>query len=272
MSNSIRQAASEWFVEFRAGEPNEACRKAFHDWLQVSPAHMAAYLEIAALWDASASLDAGAKWSMEGLIEAARADAGNIVPFEATARITQRTGGAQGSKAGVRGFAAIAASVLVSVAIVRLCWIYTQRDIYTTRTGEQRSMILSDGSTVEINARSSIQIHYTKRERRVDLLKGQALFTVAKNKDRPFIVQSNGAQVRAIGTRFDVNQHSNETVVTVLEGTVAITDSAAGASEGASLVAAGEQLTVDPTIPPKKKARPANLATAIAWTQRQLIF
>ena len=174
---------------------------------------------------------------------------------------------------------------------------------YATTTGEQRSLEFTDGSTVELNSRSRIRVRYSEGERAVDLLEGQALFHVAKDPRRPFIVNADGTRVRAVGTRFDVYRKHDGTVVTVVEGRVAVrTDlgaasaeesqptatagagsaalqdgvgvpspsDAAGLSRGPILLSAGEQLVV--TQKEAQKASHPNIASATAWTQREIVF
>jgi transmembrane sensor len=190
----------------------------------------------------------------------------------------------------LRRWLTIAASVLVTVAAAGI-WYYALRGAYATDIGEQRSLRLDDGSTVELNARSRIKVRYTANERHIDLLEGQALFHVAKNKARPFIVQTGDTRVRAVGTRFDVYRKHEGTVVTVIEGQVAVAASAqpdrsagsepapgrrAEVARAGILLAAGEQLTVptrtQATAPVQPKPQPANIAAVTAWTQRRLIF
>jgi transmembrane sensor len=94
--------------------------------------------------------------------------------------------------------------------------------VYSTALGEQRSIQFEDGSTVELNSLSKIRVKYSKQERDVELVEGQALFHVAHDTGRPFIVAVGGTRVRAVGTQFDVYKKSNGTVVTVVEGRVAV--------------------------------------------------
>jgi transmembrane sensor len=101
-------------------------------------------------------------------------------------------------------------------------WHVKRFPTYSTDIGERRSLTLADGSTVDLNARSSIRIEFSNAERRVELLQGQALFQVAKDKHRPFIVRTADTSVRAVGTQFDVYRKSSGTTVTVLEGVVAV--------------------------------------------------
>jgi transmembrane sensor len=119
-----------------------------------------------------------------------------------------------------------AAKLLAFAAILLMAvgsgWFFTTRGLYTTDTGEQLTIALNDGSTVQLNAQSRLRVHYTDQERSIDLIQGQALFKVAKDPNRPFIVRADGTRVRAVGTEFDVYKKTTGTQVTVVEGRVAI--------------------------------------------------
>jgi len=101
-------------------------------------------------------------------------------------------------------------------------WFQLSAPLYATAVGEQRSIELADGSTVSMNSKSKIRVRYSKTERLVDLLEGQALFHVAKDSTHPFIVSACGTRVQAVGTQFDVYERRVGTTVTVLEGRVAV--------------------------------------------------
>ena len=127
---------------------------------------------------------------------------------------------------------AAAAIVLSIVAVV--WWRAEQHPLYVTDIGERRSITLADGSTVDLNARSKLRIDFSQSERRVELLDGQALFQVAKDKNRPFIVASGAATVRAVGTQFDVYRKDSGITVTVLEGRVAVYSTVPAPAQGGS--------------------------------------
>jgi transmembrane sensor len=146
---------------------------------------------------------------------------------------------------------------------------------------------LDDGSTVELNSRSRIRIRFSTAERRVELLSGQALFRVAKDHARPFIVRSDETQVKAVGTQFDVNRKRHATVVTVVEGQVAVSAPAPApasplaaartSSQGPKddeppplLLKAGEQVMLVPHAAPRPIR--TNVSAVTAWTQHQLVF
>jgi transmembrane sensor len=125
--------------------------------------------------------------------------------------------------------------------------------MYVTRIGEQKLIHLADGSTLELNSRSRVRVHFSDAERDVDLLEGQALFRVAKDHARPFIVRSDATLVRAVGTQFDVYRKVSGTTVTVVEGRVAILP--AGLSRETSL-----QVTPEPIRSPGVTSTPSSSA------------
>ncbi|MBL8269636.1 FecR family protein [Steroidobacter sp.] len=282
-SPQIHEQATEWLVEFRTGTPDEAARRAFHAWLMESPAHVEAYLEASALWSVSAQAGAAEQWTEDALIAQAVAEPDNVFahPKLSATPPAQETNRRRG-RSGRFGMAA-AACVLMSIGGALAGWQYFfARAIYSTDVGEQRSFTLSDGSIVNLNARSKIRVHYGDHERLVELVAGQALFTVAKNAQRPFIVRTAAAEVRAVGTQFDVYRKAEGTVVTVVEGRVAVTSATNGAVElagksaspeaasGKMLLSAGERVTVQKNT--LRKQTQLNTQTAVAWTQRQLVF
>jgi transmembrane sensor len=141
--------------------------------------------------------------------------------------------------------------------------------VYSTGIGEQRSLTLADGSMVTLDTRTRIRVRFSAGERDIDLLEGRALFRVAKNDRQPFVVQSDRAAVRAVGTEFDVYRRAASVTVTVLEGRVAVT-SGQGRVD-AVVVPAGEQVAVLGSAQ-VTSATAADVAAATAWTQRRMIF
>jgi transmembrane sensor len=108
--------------------------------------------------------------------------------------------------------AATAAAAAIGVAFVPR---RAARDGLFTEIGQVREIVLTDGSIVSLNTDSGISVEYTGTARNITLIKGEALFEVAKNKNRPFVVSAGGTQVRAVGTAFTVS-HLPERPVQVL--------------------------------------------------------
>jgi transmembrane sensor len=300
------EEASTWFVAFRAREADEASRRDFHDWLKRSPDHVRAYLEIASTY-AEIPTPEGGRTPLD-LIEKARANSDlNVVPL-APGKAADRPPWmlrASGPDSRIanrqrRLPARLAAAVVALVVAAGTGWLYAQRNTYGTTVGEQRSITLADGSIVNLDACSKVRIEFSARERHIELLAGQALFLVAKDAARPFIVSTRNAKVRAVGTQFDVDRMDAGTRVTVIEGRVSVLPDAnergsrahgahdtqqlpspAGTSGGSwaaaprtasdeVLLAAGEQVTI--TRLHVLRVDEPNIAAATAWTQHRLVF
>lgn len=270
--SAIIAEASTWFIEFRAGDVDGDARLRFIEWLRRSPEHIHAYLEISGVWADLPTADPEGKIDIAALIERARS-APDVValpsernpPSAAPPAVKPHTAWRPR-----RAAVALAAVVLFAIAAVVFLESNKYNGVYTTGIGEQRTVQLLDGSTVELNARSTIQVRLTAEQRDVTLLEGQALFRVAKDKQRPFVVQAGDAQVRAVGTEFDVYKKQAATVVTVVEGRVETYDDLNTPGTAAIVLSAGEQLTVLPHVVTKPTR--TDTAVATAWVQKRLIF
>lgn len=268
-NSQILAAASEWLIEFEVGEPDAETRCKFDDWLRQSPEHVRAYLGLLPVWKQGAIAVFSRDQGPEALIAYARTES-NVVHL---------TGGALPGKRSLAHMirqAAMAAAVVLAVLGGLFAWHELRVPTYTTGIGEQHSVLLPDGSTLELNARTKVRIAFTDGQRGIDLLQGQALFRVAADAHRPFVVNIGALRVRAVGTKFDVNRRASGTVVTVVEGRVSILSPSSGGDTDASqtsLLSAGEQVTVsaDPARP-TTRAMATDTAAATAWTQRRLVF
>lgn len=91
-----------------------------------------------------------------------------------------------------------------------------------TGTAEVRSVRLQDGSTVTLAPESAIELEFTPQERRVRLLKGEAFFDVASQRDRPFKVAARSVEASVVGTRFNVHRKDSAVAISVEEGRVLV--------------------------------------------------
>jgi transmembrane sensor len=114
------------------------------------------------------------------------------------------------------------AAVFVGVACAVVFWKTTQPDPYNTAVGENRTITLSDGSTVALGGDTAIDVSVSGSLRAIELKKGEALFTVAKDPTRPFKVRVGDAVIVAVGTAFDVQRDSDRAIVSVTEGRVLV--------------------------------------------------
>ncbi|MFZ1870203.1 MAG: FecR domain-containing protein [Steroidobacteraceae bacterium] len=125
---------------------------------------------------------------------------------------------------------AVALAVCLAAACVA-AWLLIappgQRE-FGTQAGERREITLADGSVMDLSPHTEVAVRYRTRERLIDLEQGEALFHVAKNRDRPFIVESANTRVRAVGTVFRVQRTTRNVCVTVVEGLVAVSEEPRG--------------------------------------------
>lgn len=141
---------------------------------------------------------------------------------------------------------------------------------YTTHVGEIEQVILEDGSRISLNTDSEVRVRYSSSYRHVDLTRGEALFQVAKNKEKPFDVEAGSTTVRAVGTAFSVRLHeagANERVdVVVSEGRIAI-NPPSKETYAAGSVASVRNGRVDATIVANE-----DITSKLSWTTGRLMF
>lgn len=278
LNKQILDEASDWFVDFRVGDVDAAGRERFDYWVRRSPEHIRAYIEIAKLYVDLPAVEAAGAVNVAALINLARAT-GNVVPFETAADVPAKN---DRPRPPVWG-RALAASILVAcIAVGASLWLLPHGyDLYSTQIGERRLITLVDGSTIDLNARSKIRVRLSADAREVELLAGQALFEVAKDKTRPFIVRSDRVVVRAVGTQFDVNCTRKATTVTVIEGRVAVGADSGNVANTPGLPAekavapsvfldAGEQIIF--TDRGRSAPEPAKISAATAWVHHRAVF
>lgn len=148
-----------------------------------------------------------------------------------------------------------------------------EEEVYATNIGETKEVVLSDGSIVTLNTNTRLTVHYTKALRQVTLLKGEALFDVAKNKQRPFTVLARDTQVRAVGTSFTVKLLSQQLVqVLVREGVIEIRRP--DVPEAPPVRLAANNVALAPAKTPISTAPVPNAQVSrnLAWRQGRIAF
>jgi transmembrane sensor len=142
---------------------------------------------------------------------------------------------------------------------------------YVTRVGERRKVRLADGSAVTLNTDSEIRVSFSRDRRDLQLKRGEALFEVARDASRPFVVAAGEASVRAVGTAFNIRLRDRLTEVTVTEGVVAVHDRRSGRSTTAAAkaghVSAGGGMVVAPGAVASINLDSEALRTRLAWRQ-----
>lgn len=181
-----------------------------------------------------------------------------------------------------RWVAAVGA-LIVGAAIWQLSPYRYDRGLYRTDLGEQRAIELPDHSQVVLDARTRLRVRFSADARTVELLEGQAQFSVAKDPSRPFKVEAGARTIVAVGTVFDIAYIDREIQVAMVEGRVAVlprgqdgsasaAKSDAGTSDTSAVeLSAGEGLQVSPDGSAAVLSK-ADLEAATAWRQGKVIF
>jgi transmembrane sensor len=258
----VAQRAAELKENLASGDPRD--RAALDAWLRDSKLHVEAYLDISALDRQIEALDPSCRPDIEAIV----ATAGNIRELQPGALAS--SGAAKRPRRGVWSVAAAIAGItlLAFAGVLGYPGLFTPKQLYTTAVGERRTVTLSDGSTIEMNVDTSLQVKFDEEQRDIDLLSGEAVFKAARDAARPFTVHTRTAHVRALGTEFNVYQR-HSTVVSVLEGRVQVTPMPFQGTTVASLAAGEEAQIRQGRI--EKRAH-ADVAKTAAWRQGRLYF
>ena len=248
-SADIDAAAAAWAARVDRGPLSDEDQAALEAWAAQDPRRAGAYAKALAV---SAHLDRARGLGAD--FAPAAHPAARAATRAADRRRLLATGGmlAAASVVGAVGYGAL-----------------SLRGRVTTGKGDIRRAPLSDGSAVTLNTDTTIRAAFDGRMRRVDLLHGEALFDVAKDPARPFVVVAGDVRARAVGTSFTVRAHADGQVgVIVREGVVEVWRGAEGkpvrlAAEHAVRVAGVGDLR--PTT-----VGAAAVDRAMAWRQGQI--
>lgn len=169
--------------------------------------------------------------------------------------------------------AALACSALLVAVLIR------QPVSQSYQTGLHKQEVqLADGSHVVLNVQTSIKVSYSDQQRLIEFISGQAIFSVAKDQERPFVVDFGQGSVTALGTQFEVYKQSSQTLVSLLEGQVKIKSARSAtpdAQENEMIVVnqnehSVPQISVSDTH--LSKVVQSSLAQIEAWKQDRLVF
>lgn len=146
----------------------------------------------------------------------------------------------------------------------------SQSQQFASRAGELKSVVLADNSTILLSGASAVWVTFRDKERRIDLVRGEALFEVASDRHRPFVVQSGRGTATALGTQFNVHREGDGATVTVVHGRVAVNSTGSEGNLNAVLGPA-TQVKYDGggAMSPVRRV---DLDTVLAWRTGTLIF
>lgn len=253
--------ASEWIARLNADDVSAEERARFEVWRGGHPLHARVYEDLMGTWR---------QFTAAG-------------PFVRAVSFVQSMNEAGAVRTSRRRWTLAAATL--SVVAVLIAGLYIERTSDTrfrTAVGEQATISLPDGSTMELNSNSVARVDYSARSRVISLERGEAFFKVAHNTRRPFWVVGGGSWVRAVGTAFNVDVRSTEVQVTVSEGTVKVgaTEPLLGAAPSddvlaktvASVLTVGQQADLHGAVTTTRKLSTADLARSVAWRDGTVYF
>jgi transmembrane sensor len=244
VEDPLLEEALRWFVLLRDDSPSENDRRAFERWRATDAAHEAAWQRAQAVWERADILKPAF-------------DRGAVVksfPLAVRPQPLKRRRWLQ------------AAAVLAVVAPA--AYLAGRPDLWAdhrTSPGERRTITLGDGSTVELAGGSALSVAFDTTARRVELVDGEAFFTVAPDANRPFIVAAAEGNIRALGTAFNVKRLGETVIVTVTEHRVEV-------STGAHSVEIGQGQQVRYVARTLQAPQPADLRAVEGWRRDRLVF
>ncbi len=211
---SIENEAAEWIVKLDSETPlSDPDRQALTEWLSRSPVHRQELNDLNAFWSNNILTELlvpsgkHRRQSKPGLFSYSSSLARQLWgfnPFIAAATLC------------VLGIA-IALTILALPEPLE-----KTNGIYVTALGQQKTVSLADGSVVQLNTNSQIEVAYGKQYRNIRLLQGEVHFEVSKKPELPFRVYAGTGRVQAVGTAFTVYLRDKAVNVLVTEGRVAL--------------------------------------------------
>lgn len=273
--SAVSEEAAAWLIRLDADAPPAAKDlQALGEWLQRSPAHREELEKLAALWG-----------RLNVLTDLA-------VPL-GSARPAVRTREARTPRQWLWSVGLAAVAIVLAAGAVLLARgpavdpLVATNGLYVTAVGQQKVATLADGSQITLNTNSQARVDYGEGYRQVYLLQGEALFTVAKNKRRPFRVYAGNGRIEALGTAFAVYLNGADIDVTVTEGRVSLASGAAAEvdelMESLGTLHAGQTAVIRSPRPEAelgsigalqavKPIAPEELAQRLAWREGVLVF
>lgn len=255
--DEIDAAAASWDARLRRADAADRDRIAFQTWLLEAPEHQQAHERLqSALFALRAQADLP---ELSALRDAARQ------------RIRR-----QGLRRRITTGFALAAGLVLAVGVglnldhgAETWAVLRGAKIYSTTLNERTQIVLADGSAVTLDSNTRLAARVTSSRRDLTLISGRALFHVAKDPKRPFVVRARDRTVTALGTVFDVGLSPGGLRVTLLEGRVAVRSVRTDAPVR-ELKPRQELVESDPAAAPV--VRTVNLEKATSWVEGQLFF
>ena len=221
VSSAVLDAAIAWQLCLDCGQGNDTERDEFARWYAASDEHARAWLQLGMLDRRFAGATGPARQAL-------------MRSREGVGRNVRKLGRGVAGIALALGLSLILGSHYLPVSY----WLADQR----TATGEQRTIRLSDNTLIRLNTHSALDVRFDDQRRRIILQEGEIFVETGSHEDpRPFIVETNAGQMRALGTRFLVKRREDGTLVSVLQSAVAARPQA---SDNEMILREGQQMLI----------------------------
>jgi len=243
---AAKLSAAEWFAQARCGDTIAAHEQSWLQWID-DAGHQQAYENCELAWELSGELRRSP--AIAALLAAAP-----------TARAKWRVPVWQmGLAASLLAIGVFGWRFVVAPPITQ----------YSTGIGEQRTVALADGSTVFLNTDSDVRVQLSRRVRRIELARGEALFSVSHDPSRPFEVHALQGVTTAVGTQFDVELTRGGAAISVLEGTVTVGGRAAVLAPVAVTAGNGVGYSQEGAV---SELRAAEVNRIQGWRTQRMVF
>lgn len=213
-----------------AAADDRRLREAAERWMDADPRHAVAFAEASLAWEASCRVrvrDEALTANPDAVVRR-RGEGGQVDRL-----ITRRA---------ATGLLAASAVGGIGLGLSRHQGFWADR--HHTGRGQQSETRLADGSSIALNTDTTLDVRLGAGQRTVRLIEGEAMFDIARDARRPFVVDLGDARIQVLGTRFNIRRGREQTELTVTRGLVAVTD-----ANGRSVrVGAGETTLIRPDL------------------------
>lgn len=266
-------SALGWIARLHSEESTREDHEGFALWLAEDPARRSAFDSMLALWDDLGSVRHLPDFDLAEHRPAEPSFPG--VPAGKPSRPAFFPAGAGAPAADHRrwlaGALAVAACLVAALFLWPLLTGEQPAEYFQTATGEQRTITLPDDSRVMLNTATRLRVTYSKGQRRVELLRGEAWFGVRHDPTRPFHVDAGSARVTALGTAFNIYREGGTADITVSEGVVRVTelDVPPGRPAQSETLHVNQQVTAD-----RRGLQPVEVVDVtrrLAWQRGEII-
>jgi len=246
-ASAINTAAAEWVQRRRFWDWTDQDQTELDVWLNASSAHRLAFL---------------------------RMDAG----YEGIGRLVALRPGSKSGNSRLHSAFKLARLAAVGIAIATVgggTWFYLRQtpDLrYETRLGDRETLLLQDGSQIELNTDTALRISRNGDRRKAWLDKGEAYFQIKHDPQHPFVVWGTGYRITDLGTKFVVRDLANRLEVTLIEGRARLDTEEAGSTAHSVLLEPGDVVRQSGRSFSLTRKSPQSLADDLGWRRGVLTF